>query len=114
MQFLKILFWCLVAFLAATFTFGNWISVPVRLPGELVAETNLPLLLLVTLLIGAVPTLIYHHILRWRLRQRLAATERQLSEIRAAMAMAPTRPVPPAPSSTITIAPTSHTPEPLA
>ena len=27
MQFLKYLFWCLIAFLAAVFTFGNWTSV---------------------------------------------------------------------------------------
>ena len=97
MQFLKIMFWCLVAFLAATFTFGNWISVPVRLPGGLIAETNLPLLLLVALLVGAIPTLIVQHIQRWRLRQRLAASERQLSELRAAMAMPPIRREPPAP-----------------
>ncbi len=33
MQFLKMLFWCLLAFLAAAFTLGNWTTVPIRLVG---------------------------------------------------------------------------------
>lgn len=78
MQFLKILFWCLLAFVAAVFTFGNWTTVSIQLFGGLVAEVNLPLLLLVTFLLGFVPTLAYQHWVRWRLRQRLAATERAL------------------------------------
>ncbi|VVT10621.1 conserved hypothetical protein [Sphingomonas sp. EC-HK361] len=84
MQFLKILFWCLIAFIAALFTIGNWTTVPVRVGGGLIAETNLPLLLLIVFLIGFLPTLLYQQATKWRLRQRLAATERALSEIRLA------------------------------
>lgn len=84
MQFLKILFWCLLAFVAALFTFGNWVSVPIRLWGGLVAETNLPFLLLATFLAGLVPTLAWQHAVRWRLRNRLAAAERTVAELRVA------------------------------
>ncbi|NTS64485.1 DUF1049 domain-containing protein [Sphingomonas sp. HHU CXW] len=102
MQFLKILFWCLLAFIAAVFTFGNWTTVSIQLFGGLVMEINLPLLLLLTFLIGFVPTLIYQHVVRWRLRQRLAAAERALASTRsiseaALPDVAPT-PLPPAPS----------------
>ncbi len=83
MQFLKILFWCLLAFVAAVFTFGNWTTVSLQLFGGLVAEVNLPLLLLVTFLLGFVPTLAYQHWVRWRLRQRLTAAERALETERA-------------------------------
>jgi lipopolysaccharide assembly protein A len=76
MQFLKILFWCLLAFVAALFTYGNWNTVPIRLWNNLILDVNLPLLLLVTFLAGMIPTLLYQHTIRWRLRQRLAATER--------------------------------------
>ena len=31
MQFLKILFWCLLAFVAALFTYGNWQPVEIHL-----------------------------------------------------------------------------------
>ncbi|QKS00777.1 DUF1049 domain-containing protein [Sphingomonas sp. CL5.1] len=84
MQFLKILFWCLIAFIAAVFTFGNWKWVTIQLFGNLVAEVNLPFLLLVTFLVGFVPTLIYQRAMRWRLRQRLNNAERALADLRAA------------------------------
>lgn len=84
MQFLKYLFWCLLAFLAAVFTFGNWTRVPVRLWSGLIADVNLPFLLLVTFLAGLVPMLLVHLTQRWRLRQRLAQTERTLDSLRQA------------------------------
>ena len=102
MQFLKILFWCLLAFVAALFTFGNWVSVPVKLWGGLVAETNLPFLLLVTFLAGLLPTLAWQHAIRWRLRSRLNAAERSLAELRAATSPEPVVPVAVEPTPTVT------------
>ena len=84
MQFLKILFWCLLTFLAALFTYGNWDLVEIHLWSGLIADVNLPLLLLVTFLIGFLPMLVVHHAVRWRLRQRLATCERALADIRVA------------------------------
>ena len=52
MQFLKILLWCLLAFVAAIFTFGNWSWVTIKLWGGLVAEVNLPFLMLLMFLPG--------------------------------------------------------------
>ena len=89
MQFLKILFWCLLAFLAAAFTIGNWTAVPIRLPGGLVADVNLPFLLLLTFLLGLLPTLGWQAAKRWRLRQRIATCERQLAELRVPTVVAP-------------------------
>lgn len=89
MQFLKILFWCLLAFLAAAFTIGNWSTVPIRLPGGLIADVNLPFLLLVTFLVGLLPTLGWQAAKRWRLRQRLATCERLLADNRAVHAPPP-------------------------
>lgn len=85
MQFLKILFWCLLTFLVAIFTYGNWDRVEVHLWGGLVADVNLPLLLLVTFLLGLLPTLVYHHAVRWRLRQRVANAERAVADLRAVL-----------------------------
>ena len=82
MQFLKILSWCLLAFIAAVFTISNWNAVQIQLWGGLIADVNLPLLPLVTFLIGFVPTMIYNHAIRWRLRQRLATCERSLADLR--------------------------------
>ena len=82
MQFLKYLFWCLLAFLAAVFSFGNWTSVEVHLWGGLIALVNLPFLLLVTFLLGLLPMLLYHWTVRYRLRQRLLTTERTVESLR--------------------------------
>ena len=95
MQFLRILFWCLLAFVAAIFAQGNWTSIPIRLPGGLIAETNLPFLLLLTFLLGAVPTLLFQMVIRWRLKQRLGAAERQLAELRALPVPTPFAPLDP-------------------
>ena len=89
MQFLKILFWCLLAFVAAVFTVGNWTTVPIKLWGGLIAEVNLPLLLFVTFLLGLVPTMIYYNTVRWRLRNRLATSERTVTDLRGALSPAP-------------------------
>jgi lipopolysaccharide assembly protein A len=94
MQFLKILFWCLSAFVAALFTYGNWNSVPIQLWNNQILYVNLPLLLLVAFLAGMVPTLLYQHAIRWRMRQRLAATERMAYAPPPAPAPIPAEPAP--------------------
>jgi len=103
MQFLRILFWCLLAFVAALFTYGNWTPVTIQLWSGLEALVKLPFLLLVAFLAGLVPTLAYNHAVRWRLRQRLAAAEQDAAQARyaATVAEAP-GPVPaPAPAPVI-------------
>ena len=92
MRFLKTLFWCLLAFVAALFTYGNWFSVPVTLWSGLIADVNLPFLLLLSFLVGLVPALLWGQTVRWRLRQRLLQAER------AAYAPAPSVPAAPVPA----------------
>jgi putative membrane protein len=89
MQFLKTLFWCLLAFVAAMFTRNNWTTVPVNLWGGLIAEINLPLLLLIVFLCGLLPMLAFHHAVRWRLRGRLATSERTVATLREVIAPVP-------------------------
>ena len=117
MQFLKILFWALIAFVAAMFTFANWNWVPVHVFGNLIAEVNLPLLLLATFLLGFVPTFLFQRTIRWRLSQRLAAAERTIADLRA-VPLAPVvheaTPVAPepAPMAIATPAPSAPAPAP--
>lgn len=110
MQFLKILFWCLLAFVAAVFTLGNWTTVPIKLWGGLIAEVNLPLLLLVTFLLGLLPTMIYYNAIRWRLRNRLATSERTLADLRGVLAPAPIVSANPGPAITPAGVPTAVPP----
>lgn len=82
MQFLKTLFWFLLAVVVAVFALGNWTMVTINLWAGLRAEVNLPFLLVLTFLAGLFPTLLYHHAVKWRLRQRLSMAERALIDLR--------------------------------
>jgi lipopolysaccharide assembly protein A len=104
MQFLKILFWCLVAFAAAMFTTGNRTWVAINLWGGLVAEVFMPLLLLLTFLAGAVPVWLYFRAQQWRLAQRLATAERVIADLKPV-------PVPMGPDA-LPAAPAAITPTP--
>ena len=101
MQFLKILFWCLISGVVAIFTYGNWIWVSIKLWGGLIAEVNLPALLLFTFLTGMIPTWLYYRTTRWRLAQRLATAERVIADLKPVVPMggveAAPAPVPAAP-----------------
>lgn len=97
MQFLKILLWVLLAFVAAIFTSGNWTWVTINLWGGLVAEVNLPFLMLLTFLAGWLPTYFYFRAQRWRLAQRLNTAERVIAELKPAPVVLAADP-PPAPA----------------
>jgi uncharacterized integral membrane protein len=84
MQFLKTLFWVLVAVVAVVFAMRNWTVVPIALWGGLEVDAKLPVLLLAAFLIGLLPPLVVHRATRWSLRRRLEAAERALAETRAA------------------------------
>lgn len=93
MQFLKTLFWFLLAVSVAVFAIGNWTTVPIKLWAGLIADVNLPMLLVLTFLAGLLPVLLYHHAVRWRLRQKLVSAERAIADLRAAAATAASTPV---------------------
>ena len=76
MNFLRTLFWVVVAVSLAIFANRNWGDVTVNLWGNLQADIKLPILMLVVFLIGFLPP---YFILRgklWNLRRRLAIAER--------------------------------------
>jgi uncharacterized integral membrane protein len=71
MQFLKTLFWVVLAVVMVLFASSNWKAVEVNLWAGLVAEIKLPILVLFAYLIGLVPTLIMYRARLWSLRRRL-------------------------------------------
>jgi len=113
MQFLKILLWCLLAFVAAIFTFGNWTWVSINLWGGLVAEVNLPFLMLLMFLVGLVPTWLYFRTQRWRLAQRLSTAERIIADLKPVQSVAVVEPVAPMPTVPAPTAPTTPVTPPV-
>lgn len=76
MQFLKTLFWVLVAVFAVLFGTHNWTPVTVNLWAGLVWDTKLPFLLAIAFLIGFLPTWAVQRARIWSLRRRLETIER--------------------------------------
>lgn len=75
MQFLKTLFWVLIAVLVALFGSHNWFDVTVNLWGDMQVDIKLPVLLLVTFLIGFLPTWGVMRTRLWSHRRRIEAME---------------------------------------
>jgi uncharacterized integral membrane protein len=97
MQFLKTLFWVVIAVLMVLFASNNWVVVPVKL-GDIVVDVKLPVLVITAFLLGFVPTLIVYRARIWSLNRRLE------TRAQGAVANGPV-PVPPRP------VPTANMPE---
>jgi putative membrane protein len=77
MQFLKTVLWVLVAVLAALFARANWNPVTLNLWGDIQADIKIPVLMLITFLIGFLPTWLIMRTRMWTMRRRLEALDRQ-------------------------------------
>ena len=76
MQFLKTLFWVLIAVLVVLFSTHNWFDVTVNLWSDIQADIKLPILLLIAFLIGFAPTWSVMRTRIWSHRRRIDAMER--------------------------------------
>ncbi len=75
MQFLKTLFWVMLAIGVVLFARENWEPVEIKLWSGLIAEVKLPFLLLVTFLLGFLPTYLFYRGRMWTLRRQLTRPE---------------------------------------
>jgi uncharacterized integral membrane protein len=91
MNFLKTLFWVLLAVLVYAFSSSNWFDVTLNLWSDLRADVKLPLLLFIAALIGFLPTFLVLRGRMWSLQRRLEAHERN--------SLPPTTAKPPQPSA---------------
>lgn len=83
MQFLKTLFWVLIAAGAMLFSFNNWSLVTLNLWDGLQLDTRLPILLIGAFLSGLLPAMLLHRATRWSLKRKLATLERALADVAA-------------------------------
>lgn len=76
MQFLKTVFWALLAVLVFYFGFRNWLDVTLNLWGDIQVDIKLPILLMIVFLIGFLPTWLILRARIWGHRRRIDAMER--------------------------------------
>jgi len=88
MQFLKTVFWVLLAVLLALFAVRNWSDVTLNLWGDIQADVKIPILLVIAFVLGWLPTWLVMRAKLWGVRRRMEALDRQ----RATEAAAPPDP----------------------
>jgi putative membrane protein len=71
MQFLKTLFWVIVAVVMVLFASANWQPVTLNLWGNLQADVKLPVLVLAAFLLGFLPTFLLYRAKLWSVQRRL-------------------------------------------
>lgn len=70
MQFLKTLFWVVLAIGIVLFARENWEPVEVKLWSGLIAEVKLPFLLLIVFLLGFLPPYLFYRGRMWTLNRQ--------------------------------------------
>ena len=75
MQIVRTIGWVLLLFSLPVFSFFNWKPVEVQIWSNLVLETKLPALVVVSFLLGLVPMWLVHRASKWRATRRINALE---------------------------------------
>ena len=86
MQIVRTVIWVLLLVALAIFTYANWQPVTVRIWDNLLLDTMLPAIVVVSFLIGFLPMWLYHRAAKWQFNRRIAALE---AAARSAAAPAP-------------------------
>ncbi len=92
MQFLKTLFWVLIAVVVALFASRNWTPVTLNLWDDIQADVKLPFLLLLFFFLGFLPTWLLMRTRIWTQRRRIEALERSRAPATTTPASAPVGP----------------------
>ena len=88
MQIVRTIVWVLLLFSLLAFSFFNWKPVEVQIWSNLVLETKLPALVIISFLLGLVPMWLIHRTSKWRATRRINALETATTK------MAPATPAP--------------------
>ena len=75
MQFLKTLFWVVLAIVLVLFAKANWSQVTINLWGGLQMDVKLPVLVLFAFLLGFLPTFLIYRGRVWGLKRRLETSQ---------------------------------------
>ena len=93
MQFLKTLFWVLIAVVVVLFATRTWSDVSLSLWSDIQADIKLPVLLLIVFLLGFLPTWLTMRARLWSHRRRIDVMERnRIASLPAETPVAETEP----------------------
>ena len=75
MQIVRTILWVLLFAALMFFSFFNWKEVEVQIWTNMVLETKVPALVIVSFLLGMIPTWLLHRGTKWRLTRRIKTLE---------------------------------------
>lgn len=75
MQIVRTIIWVLIFAALLAFSFFNWDTVEVTLWENLVLETKVPALVIVSFLLGLLPMWAYHRSVKWSFNRRIRSLE---------------------------------------
>ncbi|MEO9468982.1 hypothetical protein [Parasphingorhabdus sp.] len=75
MQFIKTLFWVILAVILVVFAVNNWSPTSVLIWQDVRIDTKLPVLVIGAFLLGFFPLWIVHRTARWRMTRRIKTLE---------------------------------------
>jgi uncharacterized membrane protein YciS (DUF1049 family) len=88
MSIIRTILWVLLVVALVIFSINNWTTVEVKIWENLVLETKIPALVVISFLLGLVPVWLVHYGTRWRLKRRINSLETAVRSS-AAVAAAP-------------------------
>ena len=75
MQFIKTLFWVILAVILVVFAANNWSPTSVLVWQDIRVDTKLPVLVIGAFLLGFLPMWILHRTMKWRMSRRIKTLE---------------------------------------
>ena len=105
MHIVRTVVWVVLLVALLAFSFFNWKPVEVQIWDNLILETKVPALVIVSFLLGLVPMWLLHRGAKWQYRRRISALETAARANAATTAAATPPPSEPAPPRTEELAP---------
>lgn len=75
MQAVRTIVWVLALVALLAFSYLNWRPVEVAIWPSLVLETKIPALVVISFLLGLIPTWLVHRGVKWQMQRRISALE---------------------------------------
>ena len=101
MQIIRTIVWVLLLVALLLFSVNNWKPAEVTIWNDIIWQTKLPAVAIISFLLGLLPMWLLHKTAAWRLRRRIGTLE---NSVRAASVAVPVAPAP-APVVTTTTEP---------
>lgn len=75
MKYVRMIVWILLLIALVAFSYSNWKPIELTIWDNLLVETKVPMVVVISFLLGLVPMWLIHRGVRWRLQRRIAGLE---------------------------------------